>query len=181
MRGKKRPLTFAEAQAAGCLSYHEAQKAYHIGYARWKEPRADRGFLPLGREHGTTRQEEQAELRARIEASAREEPHLNTAVRAKKLGCSVGTAQKVLAELGLIKLDDEWSIRMMGDSRSVFGKQAKGAPDVEVNFGEDGQPLPFALVLDRARRGELAQDLSDTGHKLDRPPDAKGASVVHYK
>jgi hypothetical protein len=86
-----------------------------------------------------------------------------------------------LIELGLIKLDDEWTIRMMGDTRSMFGKQTKGSPDLPLNTDGDGQPLPFALVLDRTPRPGFSQDWSDKGHKLARPPDGEGSGLVLYK
>jgi len=95
-----------------------------------------------------------------------------------------GSHVEKLLNLGLIKLDDEWSIRMMGDTRQVFGKRPDGAPrDQGLNLDDKGQPLPFALVLDRTPRAGFSQDFSDKGHKLDRPPDQEptNGGMVLYK
>jgi hypothetical protein len=54
-----------------------------------------------------------------------------------------------------VQLDDEWSIRMMGS-----------------RYRKDGtlEKLPYALVMDRLARGEMAQDFSDKTRALTAPP-----------
>ena len=75
-----------------------------------------------------------------------------------------GTHVEKLVELGLIKLDDEWSLRMMGDVPGNAGERPGGSKD------GDGKPftkggLPFAFIMER-NRGSFAADNSDRSHMI---------------
>jgi hypothetical protein len=72
-----------------------------------------------------------------------------------------------LIKLGLLKLDQEWSVRLMGSTSSVE-QQQNNIGDVVSTDGPDDRPenheVPFALVLERRAKGSFQPELRD-------PPD----------
>lgn len=82
-----------------------------------------------------------------------------------------------LIHLGIVKLDDEWTVRLMGSNH-------KAGPKAD---GEDGgKSLPFALVMHRKRpQLELSPDLREPGAAALAPPplpdDDSGSLVVLSK
>ena len=66
-----------------------------------------------------------------------------------------------LISLGIVKLDDEWEVRMMGSNRRPAGVDPDDCPDY---VDTDDKSLPFALVMERKRPSlELHPDLREPG------------------
>jgi hypothetical protein len=77
-----------------------------------------------------------------------------------------------LVRMGLVKLDNEWSVRPMGSSYPCREDDTIGS--LVSSDGPDDRPevheLPFALVMERARKGTFNPDLRE-------PPDP-GAKAI---
>ena len=81
-----------------------------------------------------------------------------------------------LVKLGLLKLDQEWSVRLMGSDTSVEQQQDK-IGDVVSSDGPDDRPekheIRFALVLEKRSQGSFQPDLREPtdggGSQLSRP------------
>ena len=81
-----------------------------------------------------------------------------------------------LVKLGLLKLDQEWSVRLMGSNMSMEQQQDK-IGDVVSSDGPDDRPekheIPFALVLEKRSQGSFQPDLREPtdggGSQLSRP------------
>ena len=78
-------------------------------------------------------------------------------------------------KLGLLKLDNEWSVRLMGSNTSMEQQDKIG--DVVSSDGPDDRPetheIPFALVLEKRSQGsfqpELREPADGGGGQLSRP------------
>ena len=84
-----------------------------------------------------------------------------------------------LIALAIVKLDDEWTIRLMGSSARPGGLDADDAPEYADG---DEKALPLALVMHRVRRElDLAPDLREPGATAlgsPPPPDDDSGSLV---
>jgi len=77
-----------------------------------------------------------------------------------------------LIKLGLLKLDQEWSVRLMGSNMSMEQQQDK-IGDVVSSDGPDDRPekheIPFALALEKKSQRSFQPDLRE-------PTDGGGAN-----
>ena len=81
-----------------------------------------------------------------------------------------------LVSLGIVKLDDEWAIRLMGSSARPGGPERDDAPE---DADTDPNALPFALVMQtkKPRALQLDPDLREPGPTaLGKPPRPDGDS-----
>ena len=81
-----------------------------------------------------------------------------------------------LVSLGIVKLDDEWTVRLMGSSARPGGTDRDDAPEYA---DTDAKALPFALVMQRKklRDIELTPDLTEPAPTaLGKPPRPDGDS-----
>ena len=92
---------------------------------------------------------------------------------------SPSKAEDLLA-LGIVKLEDEWTIRLMGSNARPGGVKPDDAPEyVET----DEKALPFALVMQRKKPRDLegSADLREPGETTwgrHRPPGEDPGSLV---
>ena len=100
---RRSELTHAQVLAASKLDFRQAKAAFHIGHARWKEIREAGGFEDRTRTDADPGRTD--ELEEKLVESVREKPHLNTSQRAKEVGCSPTSAQKVLTARQLNRLN----------------------------------------------------------------------------
>ena len=99
---KRTVLTWEQQKVCCKLTFRDARDNFHIGFKKWKAIREAEGFLPF---HDSRNADRHRELEAEVLESVRTLPHINTAERAKRLGVSVATAQGILAERKLTKLN----------------------------------------------------------------------------
>ena len=180
-KGVRADLSPEQQRKVKQLSFEAARDAFHVGYAKWKAIREADGYLPF--RGGASRSAEGEES---ILDSVRHAPHLCTPRRAETLGISTGTARRrlhhlaKLISLGIAKLDDEWSIRLMGSNPRPGGVDRDDAPE---HADSDPKALPFALVMHRKKPRALGldPDLTEpapTALGKPPPPDEDSGSLV---